>query len=97
MFFNSDNYLVLTKIISQPNSSEQNDSEVELGISVIEQVNATLNVSKPSSCETSDIITTEQVNEIHNVPKKNVVKGHSDYCLSVCISCLDRSKSSVNV
>ena len=58
MFFNSDNYLVLTKIVSQPNSSEQNDSEVELGISVIEQVNATLNVSKPSSSETSDIITT---------------------------------------
>ena len=94
VFYNSDKYLVLTKVVSKPNSCEQNDSEVELGISVIEQVNATLNVSMPSSSETSDIITTEQVNEIHNVPKKNVVKGHSDYCLSVCISCLDRSKSS---
>ena len=91
VFYNSDKYLVLTKVVSTPNSCEQNDSEVELGISVIEQVNATLNVSKPSSSETNDIITTEQVNEI---PKKNVIKGHSDYCLSVCISCLDRSKSS---
>ena len=96
VFFDSEMYQVLTQVIPLASDSDfvqSNDvSNDDLGQT--SQSSQTFKASIPSSSDTSDIITTEQVNEIHNVPKNNVIKGHSDYCLSVCISCLDRSKSS---
>ena len=71
VFFNSENYLMLAKVVPKTSSQSTDDTADHV----------------PEPFNVEQLIESSQTST-----KKAKIKGHADYCLCVCIGCLDRTK-----